>query len=107
MAKLLFQQLFEHESSTYTYLLADSNSREAVIIDPVLETAERDLKLIRELDLKLKFILETHVHADHITGAAKLAEATGAEIALSAAAKAQGPHRSLRDGEIIRFGSFE
>ena len=63
---LIFQQLFETESSTYTYLLADETSGEALLIDPVLETVERDLKLIAELGLTLKYTLETHVHADHI-----------------------------------------
>lgn len=104
MKKMLFQQLFESESSTFTYLLADPESREAVIIDPVLETVNRDLQLIRELDLKLLYILETHVHADHITGAGKIAEATGAQICVSEAAHAQGSHRALKDGDEIHFG---
>lgn len=107
MNNVFFQQLFESESSTFTYLLADSNSREAVIIDPVLETAERDLRLIRELDLKLRYILETHVHADHITGAGKLSAATGAEIAICAAAQVEGQVRALHDGDILRFGTHE
>jgi sulfur dioxygenase len=66
--RLLFRQLFEKESSTYTYLLADPASRAAIIIDPVLETAARDSQLVRELGLDLKYALNTHVHADHITG---------------------------------------
>lgn len=64
----LFRQLFESESSTYTYLLADTDTREAVLIDPVLETVDRDLKLINELGLKLILAVNTHCHADHITG---------------------------------------
>ena len=68
---MIFQQLFEHESSTYTYILADEDSKEAVIIDPVLETVERDLNYISELGLKLKFILDTHIHADHIRTCAR------------------------------------
>ncbi|KAM7421343.1 hypothetical protein PAMA_015476 [Pampus argenteus] len=64
---LLFRQLFESESSTYTYLLADTETKEAVIIDPVLETIDRDLKLIHELGLNLKVAVNTHCHADHIT----------------------------------------
>lgn len=63
---MIFRQLFEHESSTYTYLIASGN--EALLIDPVLETVERDLKLISELGLDLKYCLNTHCHADHITG---------------------------------------
>uniref|UniRef100_K7FNY5 ETHE1 persulfide dioxygenase n=1 Tax=Pelodiscus sinensis TaxID=13735 RepID=K7FNY5_PELSI len=61
-------QLFEPESCTYTYLLADRESKEAVLIDPVLETAKRDAKLVRELGLNLLFAANTHCHADHITG---------------------------------------
>ena len=63
-----FRQLFDKESSTYSYLLADLKSRDAVLIDPVLENAERDAKLITELGLKLKYAMNTHLHADHITG---------------------------------------
>lgn len=105
MRQLLFNQLFESESSTFTYILADKDTLEAAIIDPVLETVNRDLQLIKELDLKLKYILETHVHADHITGAAKIADATGAKIAINAAAGVQGAQLALKDGEILQFGS--
>jgi sulfur dioxygenase len=107
MKQLIFQQLFESESSTFTYLLADSETLESVIIDPVLETVSRDLQLIQELELKVRFILETHVHADHITGAGKIADATGAQIALSEAAHVQGSNRVLKDGDVIQFGGFE
>lgn len=105
MGQLLFNQLFESESSTFTYLLADKETLEAVIIDPVLETVNRDLQLIKELGFKLTYILETHVHADHITGAAKIAAATGAKIAISAAAQAEGAQLALKDGETLQFGS--
>ena len=67
MSNLIFRQLFDRESCTYTYLLADDETRQAALIDPVIELVERDIKLISELDLKLKYTLETHVHADHIT----------------------------------------
>ena len=66
---MLFRQLFDQDSSTYTYLLADEQSGEAVLIDPVIEQFERDRTLIEELQLKLLYVLETHVHADHVTGA--------------------------------------
>ena len=69
---IVLRQLFESESSTYTYLLADPVSREAMLIDPVLETVERDAKQIRDLNLNLKYVLNTHVHADHITGSGNL-----------------------------------
>ncbi len=104
MQKLLFQQLFENESSTFTYLLADLNTGEAIIIDPVLETFNRDLQLIRELELKLLYVFETHVHADHITSAGKIAEATGAKICISADSQAQGADIFLQDASEIRFG---
>lgn len=104
MNSLLFQQLFEAESSTYSYLLADEQTREAILIDPVLETVKRDLQLIQDLNLKLLFTLETHVHADHITGAYQIAQATGAQIAISARSQAVGVDRFLKDGEKIKFG---
>ncbi|KAI3386419.1 hypothetical protein SNEBB_000926 [Seison nebaliae] len=68
MEKLIFRQLFEKVTSTYTYIIADNDSGEACIIDPVFEEVERDLKLIRELKLKLVYAMNTHVHADHVTG---------------------------------------
>ena len=69
---MIFRQLFDSESSTYTYLLADADTKEAVLIDPVIEKSERDAKLVRELGLSLKFVMNTHVHADHITGTGRL-----------------------------------
>lgn len=100
---MLFRQLFDRESCTYTYLLADPQLREAVIIDPVLELVERDLSLLRELNLRLRFILETHVHADHVTGAAALRAATGAALVGSRAGGA-AVDRAVVDGDAIDFG---
>ncbi len=100
---MIFRQLFDPASSTYTYLLADSG--EAVLIDPVLEQADRDAVLIGELGLMLLWTLETHVHADHITGGWALKERLGSRIALSAAAQAAGADRALHDGDSIQFGS--
>lgn len=71
---MIFRQLYDKETSTYTYLLADNKSKEAVLIDSVFEQAERDKKLINELGLNLKYLMETHVHADHITGITKMKE---------------------------------
>ncbi|CAF5055901.1 unnamed protein product [Rotaria magnacalcarata] len=68
MVKRILRQLFENQSSTYTYLLADSTTKEALIIDPVIDTVERDAKLIQQLGLNLRYAVNTHVHADHITG---------------------------------------
>lgn len=104
---LIFFQLFEKESSTYTYILGDSQSRDAVIIDPVLETHERDLQWLKEADLKLKYILDTHVHADHITGAAKLRKITGAQTAISAAALVDCADLQLQHKQELVFGAFK
>ncbi|MCX7979066.1 MAG: rhodanese-like domain-containing protein [Bdellovibrionaceae bacterium] len=101
---LIFHQLFEPVSCTYTYLLADAETKEAVIIDPVLETAERDLKLIEELGLKLNYILETHIHADHITSADKLRRQTGAKTVVSKMANVDCADVLIEDNQEIRFG---
>ena len=71
---IIFRQLLDYETNTYTYIVADKKSKEAVIIDPVFEMATRDEKLITELGLKVKYFLDTHVHADHITGSSRLKE---------------------------------
>jgi sulfur dioxygenase len=101
----IFFQLFEKETSTYTYLLGDPETKEAVIIDPVIETVNRDVKLLEDLELKLKYIIETHVHADHITGAGELRKRTGAKIALSSSYDMSCPDLRLKDQDEIRFGS--
>lgn len=104
--KLIFRQLFEKESSTYSYLLADENTKEALIIDPVKECIDRDLALIEELNLKLKYILDTHVHADHITSSWTLKEKTGAMIALGERTGVQNADILLKDSEELSLGSF-
>ena len=101
---MIFRQLFDQQSSTYTYLLADSLTREAVLIDPVFEHARRDAALIGELGLKLLFTLETHVHADHVTGASLLRRRLGSKVLLSKASGAEGADRYLADGDIVAFG---
>jgi sulfur dioxygenase len=101
---VLFRQLFDPQSSTYSYLLADPRSREAILIDPVFEQIPRDAALVRELGLKLAWTLETHVHADHVTGAWALKERLGSSIALSADSGATGADRQLADRDRIAFG---
>jgi sulfur dioxygenase len=101
---VIFRQLFDQQSSTYTYLLADETSRAALLIDPVYEQARRDAALVEELGLKLAWTLETHVHADHITGAWLLKERLGSRIAVSASGGAQGADRLLKDLDTIAFG---
>ncbi|HXC13225.1 MAG TPA: MBL fold metallo-hydrolase [Stellaceae bacterium] len=101
---LVFRQLFDPPSSTYTYLLADGKSGAAVIIDPVFEQVRRDAALIEELGLNLVYALETHVHADHVTGASLLRRRTGCRIALSAQSGAEGADRYLVADDVIAFG---
>jgi glyoxylase-like metal-dependent hydrolase (beta-lactamase superfamily II)/rhodanese-related sulfurtransferase len=104
---MIFRQLFDPSSSTYTYLLADDASHEAVIIDPVIEQAARDVRLLREQGLKLKYTLETHVHADHVTGARALKQASGAQTAVARDCNAEGYDRLLAGGDVVLFGSEE
>lgn len=101
----IFYQLFEHESSTYTYLIADPETKEAALIDSVIETVDRDLKLIEELNLKLKYVLDTHVHADHITGAGEIREKTGAKSAVSKDANVKCADIALEDGQELMLGN--
>lgn len=108
-SKLVFRQLFDSASSTFTYLLADSATREAVLIDPVLEHVDRDAELLGELDLSLKFMLNTHCHADHVTGTGAIKErmAAMAEPPQSAIGAASGATADvqLHEGDRVRFGS--
>jgi glyoxylase-like metal-dependent hydrolase (beta-lactamase superfamily II)/rhodanese-related sulfurtransferase len=104
-SEIIFHQLFEPVSSTYTYILADKITKEAAIIDPVLETVERDLKLINELGLKLKYVLDTHIHADHITGADEIRKNTGAKTAVSKASNVSCADILLIDGQEITLGN--
>ncbi len=104
---MIFRQLFDPQSSTYTYLLADEGTREALLIDPVFEQARRDAALIEELGLRLKCTLETHVHADHVTGAWLLKERLKSRIAVPAVSGADGADQYLNDGERVRFGKRE
>ncbi len=101
---MLFRQLFDPESSTYTYLLADEETREAVIIDTVLEQLERDSEILRELELELVFALDTHVHADHVTALGSLRERFGAQTVLSERSGSGRADRLVKDGDRIPFG---
>ena len=78
---MLFKQLFENESSTYTYLISCQEKQQAILIDPVLETLDRDLSIIRKLNLKLTHAVDTHIHADHVTSASALREILGCKVA--------------------------
>merc|ERR1711915_423491 len=100
----MFRQLFDRESCTYSYLLADTLSKEAVLIDPVIELSERDVSLITDLGLKLKYVLNTHVHADHITGTGRLKKLVpGVQSVISAKSGAEADVL-VNDGDRITFG---
>lgn len=106
MGKMILRQLFDCDTGTYTYLLADPVSREAVLIDTVKEQVERDLRLLEELGLKLKLIVDTHIHADHITGASDLRDRTGAKTAVSASAAVTCADIAIKDGDELKFGPY-
>lgn len=97
-------QLFDPASSTYTYLLFDPATREALIIDPVDQQVERDLAVLREHGLTLLWTVETHAHADHITSAGQLAEHTGAQTAAPEGCGIATAASQLKDGDVLRFG---
>jgi sulfur dioxygenase len=103
---MLFRQLFEPQSSAYTYLLGCRESGDAALIDPVLETVERDLALLRDLGLTLKYTIETHIHADHVTGAARLRALTGCKCALPANSGAACVDLAVEEGVAIEIGAL-
>jgi sulfur dioxygenase len=104
---MIFRQLFDNQTSTYTYLLADSTTREAILIDTVFEQHERDVAMLRELDLKLRYTIDTHAHADHVTGAWLLRRATSSKICVAKASGAAGADWYLEHGEKIKVGDLE
>lgn len=106
--RLLFRQLFESESSTYTYLLADvaDPDKPAVLIDPVDRTVDRDLNLIKELGLKLVYAMNTHVHADHVTGTGLIkTKLPGVKSVISKTSEAKADH-FVDHGDKIHFGNL-
>lgn len=106
MWAVILRQLFDSATSTFSYLVADPTTREALLIDTVFEQHLRDLALVRELGLTLRYTLETHVHADHVTGAWLLREATGSRIAYSRRSGAEGADLYLGEGHTVRCGSI-
>ncbi len=104
---MFIRQLFDRDTSTYTYILADEATKEAAIIDPVREQLDRDTKLINELGFDLKYVLETHVHADHITSSGKLREKFGAKVVLHENSGANCADILLKDGDTLELGNVE
>lgn len=100
---MLFRQLFDPETSTYTYLIANSD-KDAILVDPVQEQVERDLNLLHELGLTLCYCLETHIHADHVTGTGQLRVRTECQGIVPEYAEAACADRLIRDGEVLDLG---
>jgi len=104
---MLFHQLFDKKSSTYTYLIASAKGREALIIDPVLENIEQYIKLLNELDLKLVKVIDTHIHADHITAASKLKNKTNCTTIMGEHTPSNAVEIRAKDNEIIYVDKLE
>ena len=104
---MIFRQVFDNKSSTYTYLIASAKGREAVIIDPVIENVESYIKLLQELDLKLVKVIDTHIHADHVTGASKLKQTTDCSTIMGEHTPADAVEIKVKDDEIIKIDQIE
>lgn len=104
---MLFKQLFDTESCTYTYLIADLSNKEAVLIDPVDTQLDVYLTLLKDNDLTLKYSLETHVHADHVTASGQLRQKLGAKTAVSSLCGAGSADIQIQDGDVFEFGKAE
>ena len=104
---MIFRQVFDNKSSTYTYLIASAKGREAVIIDPVIENVESYIKLLQELDLKLVKVIDTHIHADHVTGASKLKQVTNCSTLMGEHTPADTVEIKVQDDEIIKIDQLE
>ena len=104
---MLFHQLFDKNSSTYTYLIASSKGREALIIDPVLDNIEQYIKLLNKLDLKLVKVIDTHIHADHITAASKLKNKTNCTTIMGEHTPSDAVEIKVKDNEIIYVDKLE
>jgi glyoxylase-like metal-dependent hydrolase (beta-lactamase superfamily II) len=103
---MIFRQLFDRESSTFTYLVADEASGQAALVDPVLEHVERDLGLVKDLGLRLVAVLDTHVHADHVTAAGRLRERTRATTHVSARGGAPCADVLVDEGHVVKVGGL-
>ena len=104
---MIFKQVFDIKSSTYTYFIASAKGREAVIIDPVIENVDSYIKILNELNLKLVKVIDTHIHADHVTGATKLKKATNCLTIMGEHTPADTVEIKVKDNEIIKIDQLE
>lgn len=104
---MIFRQLFEPDSSTYTYLVACPDTGKAALIDPALDTVQRDLSILQEMGLELDYTIDTHVHADHLTGARRLRELAGSRVVYPAIDELPCADIGIREGEVFRIGKLE
>ena len=104
---MIFKQLFDTKSSTYTYLIASAKGREAIIIDPVLENVDEYIQLLKKLDLKLVKVIDTHIHADHVTGATKLKQATNCTTLMGEHTPADAVEIKVKDNELIKIDGLK
>ena len=104
---MIFKQVFDKKSSTYTYIIASAKGREAVIIDPVIENVDSYITLLNELNLKLVKVIDTHIHADHITGASKLKKVTNCSTIMGEHTPADTVEIKVKDEEIIKIDQIE
>ena len=104
---MILKQVFDQKSSTYTYLIASSKGREALIIDPVLENVNKYIKLLNDLDLKLVKVIDTHIHADHVTGASKLKDITKCSTIMGEHTPAESVEIKVKDDEFINLDSLK
>ena len=104
---MIFKQEFDTKSSTYTYIIASAKGREAVIIDPVIENVESYIKILNKLDLKLVKVIDTHIHADHVTGASKLQKVTNCTTLMGEHSPAETVDIKVKDSEIINIDNLK
>ncbi len=104
---MLFRQLQEPDSSTFTYLLSCEQTGETVLIDPVLDTVDRELQLLKEMGLQLSFTLDTHIHADHLSGAQRLKSLSGSRIAYPAIDELPCADIGVEEGKVLRLGNID
>jgi len=104
---MIFKQIFDTKSSTYTYIIASAKGREAVIIDPVIENVDEYIQLLKKLDLKLLKVIDTHIHADHVTGASKLKQATNCTTLMGEHTPADMVEIKVKDNELIKIDGLK